>query len=378
MINFGDDKEFIENYQRLKSSRKMATLYNCSRNSITSHAKKIGYDYSKNKERKITSIPLDEVIAAYEELQSANRVGERYSCSGTSVRKYLINNGYELQRFDNKLTVIPDDEFINIYNQLKSAEKVGEYFHCSGTAVLNHAKKIGYDVNSCKAYKLSAQDKEQIIAAYNKMTSTELAAQYQVSRGMITRLWYDAGLCNKTNQEIKTTTIDLTGKTFGLWTVLYKSDKRDAGGNVYWHCKCSCGVERDVISASLRNGLSISCGAHNISKGNEKIKELLTSANIPFEAEKKFPTCKYINLLSFDFYVNNKYLIEFDGIQHYQSDHFFAHDSFETRKIRDNIKTNWCQENHIPLIRIPYTHLDQLTIQDLQLETSSFITVMPT
>ena len=65
---------------------------------------------------------------------------------------------------------------MNIYDQLKSAEKVGEYFHCSGTAVLNHAKKIGYDVNSCKAYKLSAQDKEKIIAAYNKMTSTELAA----------------------------------------------------------------------------------------------------------------------------------------------------------------------------------------------------------
>lgn len=131
---------------------------------------------------------------------------------------------------------------------------------------------------------------------------------------MITKLWYDAGLCNKTNQEIKTTTIDLTGKTFGLWTVLHKSDKRDTGGNVYWHCRCSCGVERDVKSASLRNGFSTSCGAHNISKGNEKIKELLTSANIPFEVEKKFPTCKYINLLSFDFYVNNKYLIEFDGI----------------------------------------------------------------
>ena len=56
----------------------------------------------------------------------------------------------------------------------------------------------------------------------------------------------------------------------------------------------------------------------------------------------------------------------------------FIYIFLKQEKIRDNIKTNWCQENHIPLIRIPYTHLDQLTIQDLQLETSPFIMVMPT
>ena len=43
-------EEFIKNYQQLKSSRKMAELYNCDRKTITAFAKKIGYDYSNNKE----------------------------------------------------------------------------------------------------------------------------------------------------------------------------------------------------------------------------------------------------------------------------------------------------------------------------------------
>ena len=38
--------------------------------------------------------------------------------------------------------------------------------------------------------------------------------------------------------------MDLCNQKFGEWTALYsiKKDKR-----IYWHCKCSCGNERDVL-----------------------------------------------------------------------------------------------------------------------------------
>lgn len=49
--------------------------------------------------------------------------------------------------------------------------------------------------------------------------------------------------------------IDLSNKTFGKWEVLKPSDK--AG---YMTCKCSCGNIKDVHGASLRYGLSLSCG----------------------------------------------------------------------------------------------------------------------
>lgn len=48
--------------------------------------------------------------------------------------------------------------------------------------------------------------------------------------------------------------IDLTGKQFGEWVVIgYAGDKK-------WHCKCSCGTEKNILGRTLRNGESKSCG----------------------------------------------------------------------------------------------------------------------
>lgn len=263
-----------------------------------------------------------------------------------------------------------DEDFILKYEELKSSRKMGEYYKCDKTSVLNHAKKIGYDVNSNKEYKLSEQDKEDIIKAYFTSSSTELAKKYNVSRGMITKLWYDANLNGK--QYInKTTAIDITNQVFGKWTVLYKTDKRNANGGVYWHCRCECGQEKDVLSQSLRTGRSLSCGNHsNISRGNVKISEILDENGIEYEIEKKFATCVDKTYLPFDFYVNNKYLIEYDGKQHFDENTIF---DYEYTHNHDIIKSEWCKNNNIPLIRIPYTHYDNLCLNDLLLETSNFI-----
>lgn len=42
---------------------------------------------------------------------------------------------------------------------------------------------------------------------------------------------------NKNRDQI----IDISGQTFGDWTVLYRIDNR------YYKCRCSCGVERKVL-----------------------------------------------------------------------------------------------------------------------------------
>lgn len=52
--------------------------------------------------------------------------------------------------------------------------------------------------------------------------------------------------------------LDLTGRTFGRWTVLGRAPNK--GSKTAWHCKCSCGTEKDVVTTSLTQGLSISCG----------------------------------------------------------------------------------------------------------------------
>lgn len=53
--------------------------------------------------------------------------------------------------------------------------------------------------------------------------------------------------------------VDLTGKTFGRWTVL-KRAKANVYGKPAWVCECECGAVQTVAGSSLRRGESTSCG----------------------------------------------------------------------------------------------------------------------
>lgn len=53
--------------------------------------------------------------------------------------------------------------------------------------------------------------------------------------------------------------IDMTGNKFGEWLVIQKSGNAPRGAAL-WLCRCSCGTERVVVGADLRNSKSVSCG----------------------------------------------------------------------------------------------------------------------
>ena len=172
--------------------------------------------------------------------------------------------------------------------------------------------------------------------------------------------------------------IDMTGQIIGRWKVLKKSDTSTKSRGVKWLCECSCNkhTQREVSGAELRRGTSLSCGCLRMSHGEYKIAQLLAEANIPYETEKIFDTCIYTNTgnhARFDFWVNNEYLIEFDGIQHFPEQPNTFYGNVEDIQKKDVYKNNWCKNNNIPLIRIPYTHLTKLELKDLLLKTSKFI-----
>lgn len=57
-----------------------------------------------------------------------------------------------------------------------------------------------------------------------------------------------------------TTVIDLTGRTFGRWTVLKRAPAPNRRAkSVYWYCRCACGNESRIQGNSLRNGRSTRC-----------------------------------------------------------------------------------------------------------------------
>ena len=54
--------------------------------------------------------------------------------------------------------------------------------------------------------------------------------------------------------------IDLTGQRFGMWVVVREIEERDKHGRVMWECRCDCDELRDVPGTLLSRGLSKSCG----------------------------------------------------------------------------------------------------------------------
>lgn len=68
----------------------------------------------------------------------------------------------------------------------------------------------------------------------------------------------------------------------------------------------------------------------------------------------------------FDFAILNddksvKFLIEYDGIQHFEPrDAFGGEEAFNYTLRKDKIKDDYCKNNNIKLIRIPYWELKRI------------------
>lgn len=151
---------------------------------------------------------------------------------------------------------------------------------------------------------------------------------------------------------------DLTGMRFGGLTVVKYVGKRGLSGSSrrMWQCLCDCGNYCEVSLSDLVTGNTQTCGCQQMSHGERIIFDLLTQYEIPFVPQKTFDDCRYRRKLPFDFYLETyNTVIEYDGEQHFRSVDFFGgEEEFEVRKQRDTIKSNYCEEHNIRLIRIPY------------------------
>ena len=151
------------------------------------------------------------------------------------------------------------------------------------------------------------------------------------------------------------------------------------GGAVIYKCQCDCGEICYVSSTELRAKRKTSCDKCKESYGETKIRLLLEEHQIPYEKEKTFENCinpETNKRYRFDFFINNEYIVEFDGEQHFKPiEYFGGQEYFETCQARDKRKNEYCKQNNIPIIRIPYTHLEDLSFKDIKPETSHFLLI---
>lgn len=156
---------------------------------------------------------------------------------------------------------------------------------------------------------------------------------------------------------------NLLNKKFGLLTVINKTSQRTNAGKILWNCRCECGNLILVSTNHLQSGHTQSCGCSN-SKGEHKISNILNNLNITFQQQKTFNNCRNSKtnaLLKFDFYLPDyNCCIEYDGEQHFKEKENYYKDTLKERQQRDEIKNQYCQNNNIKLIRIPYWDYNKL------------------
>lgn len=127
--------------------------------------------------------------------------------------------------------------------------------------------------------------------------------------------------------------------------------------------RCQCGNIFITSLASFQNG-KVRCEncAKSISRYEYQFKKFLEEENIKYIFQYSLNQCRDVLPLPFDFYlVDYNTIIEIDGEGHFRPTYFNrisqgeAIKTFEITKFHDKIKNDFCETNHIPLLRIPYT-----------------------
>jgi hypothetical protein len=142
-----------------------------------------------------------------------------------------------------------------------------------------------------------------------------------------------------------------------------------------WHYKnlkvvcpsCDKVFTTSYSSFMQRDGQVCPKCASNMSKHEFIIKTYLNDVGINFEMNYRFDDCRDKIPLPFDFYLlDYNTAIEYDGEGHYipiprgSISEKEANENLESIQRRDKIKTDYCNNNGITLIRIPYWEGDVL------------------
>lgn len=143
-----------------------------------------------------------------------------------------------------------------------------------------------------------------------------------------------------------------------------------------------CGYEYYVSPNKFISGRR--CPKCKATVGEKKVIRIMNKLKIPYVKEKSYIGLLYDKAaLRFDFFVNNSFLIEYDGIQHFKpirwnkkmSDEE-VNELFVKTQYRDIIKNEFCRDNKMNLYRIAYTELefiDEIVLDIIEKERSTTI-----
>lgn len=170
---------------------------------------------------------------------------------------------------------------------------------------------------------------------------------------------------------------NLIGQKFGYLTVIERVPCPDSTQKAYYKCLCDCGNETIAQAGALRSGQRCSCGKcyHRMSQGELRIKQILDDNNIKYIYDTRYFKDLIMSgggIGRYDFILinaNNKpyRIIEFDGRQHSDEESIYYikqnGQCYQDVDANDKIKNQYALMHNIPLVRIPYKQLKNITYE---------------
>lgn len=168
-----------------------------------------------------------------------------------------------------------------------------------------------------------------------------------------------------TNKKNLIYNLNIFAKAQGCNTVV--TELVDSDNYATQRIKCQCGICHNLFITTYR-AFSVYNGkwycdncTSRISKNEKKVQTYLEQHEIQYIKEFRINACKDDKPLPFDFYLTDyNCFIEVDGEQHYkivkygnETDEIAQKRLLKTKE-HDNIKTEYCNNWNIPLLRLPY------------------------
>lgn len=262
---------------------------------------------------------------------------------------------------------------INNSSSFNEASKRIGYARCRKDIIKKIAVEYGLDIDRFIALNTSRAKTTQVGDKYGKWTVIEdlktnahgtrlfLCECECGHRSKVLGPTLRKGLstsCGKCNQP-------KINQRFGRLVVLKEDierEEKERAGKSFWLCQCDCGNIISILQTHFK--VQQSCGCLK-SKSNARIECFLRNKNIPYQKEYNFSDLRGEKggVLKFDFAVFDengiKFLIEYQGKQHYESSDFFGgEEKFRLQQKYDNMKKEYCKRNNIQLLIISYWEKD--------------------